>query len=283
MHKKLVRLGHTETHLLFVYWLNTFKKINTIQTQNTKKFMIEWFYTTSGYYDNTVKANYYDAKHVINNDPQVYTQYMKALLDFCKDCDNSTIKAWECAVDQKELFHEFLSFLDAKEQNCHLEFLFADFANNKRILLISPFAPLMKSQWETGNAKKIHDYFPNITTMEIYKNMYTFFNKGPHQNILETTDYLFDDIQVKICPQSYDSVIISAGAYSVLLAKKFYEQNKNVMTMGGDLQTMFGITSGRHQAYCKEKNIQLNEFWIKTIPDEYKPENYEKIENGCYW
>lgn len=284
MPKKCLRIGNTENWLLFIYWLNTFKKIDTIQIQNTKHTMIEWLYTTSGYYDKTIQADYFNAKHS-ENDPQAYIEYMETFLDFFKNCDNSAICFWKIHINQnlRDFFDEFITFLAPKKQNYHSESIFADFADNERILLISPFAPLMKSQWESGNAKKIHDYFPNIKSMEIYRNMYTFFNQGPHQNILETINFLFDDIQKKISPENYDSVIISAGAYSVLLAKKFYDQNKNVMTMGGDLQTMFGITSGRHQDWCKKEGFQLNEYWIQKIPSEYKPENYEKIENGCYW
>jgi len=26
-----------------------------------------------------------------------------------------------------------------------------------------------------------------------------------------------------------------------------------------------------------------NEYWILKIPDEYKPANYNDIEDGCYW
>jgi hypothetical protein len=29
--------------------------------------------------------------------------------------------------------------------------------------------------------------------------------------------------------------------------------------------------------------IANKEYWIMNIPDEYKPNNYMKIEGGCYW
>ena len=32
-----------------------------------------------------------------------------------------------------------------------------------------------------------------------------------------------------------------------------------------------------------QNKINNPEYWILNIPDEYKPENYMKIENGCYW
>jgi hypothetical protein len=33
----------------------------------------------------------------------------------------------------------------------------------------------------------------------------------------------------------------------------------------------------------KFNNFENKEYWVTTIPDEYKPPNYEKIEDGCYW
>ena len=107
---------------------------------------------------------------------------------------------------------------------------------------------------------------------------YTFFNKGPHNNILETTDYIFNDILATIT-NDYDSVLISSGAYSCLIAKKFYDISKNVCTVGGDLQGMFGILNKRFTHFNKIPN---EEYWIK-VPEEYKPKDYQKIEDGCYW
>jgi hypothetical protein len=69
------------------------------------------------------------------------------------------------------------------------------------------------------------------------------------------------------------------------MAKKFYDNGKNVCTVGGDLQTFFGILNGRTKNWFKSNNIEIQykEYWITEIPDEYKPSDYMKIENGCYW
>ena len=69
------------------------------------------------------------------------------------------------------------------------------------------------------------------------------------------------------------------------MAKQFYDIGKNVCTIGGDLQVYFGILNGRQKKWYKRDNIKLKneEYWIVNIPEEYKPNNYMKIENGCYW
>lgn len=61
-----------------------------------------------------------------------------------------------------------------------------------------------------------------------------------------------------------------------LIANVIDKLNKDVITIGGDLLGYFGIVSKRH----KPNNT---EFWITEIPDKYKPKDYMKIENGCYW
>ena len=71
--------------------------------------------------------------------------------------------------------------------------------------------------------------------------------------------------------------------------KLFYNINKNVLTIGGDLQTYFGIANNR---FKKEDHFNLYSkalksgnliYWVTNIPDELKPNNYKSVENGCYW
>jgi predicted protein tyrosine phosphatase len=41
----------------------------------------------------------------------------------------------------------------------------------------------------------------------------------------------------------------------------------------------------RTKNFNKEHNIEIKnkDYWILNIPDEYKPDNYMMIEDGCYW
>ena len=99
--------------------------------------------------------------------------------------------------------------------------------------------------------------------------------------------------------------------------------NKHVCTVGGELQVFFGIANKRikninnnnfnwedyvnNYEDLKKANINTYEsalehwnnhgkkegrtykkfdnsqYWILNIPNEYKPKNYMRIENGCYW
>jgi len=278
---KLLRLGLTECSLLFIYWLNKYKQIKTEELINSKITLIKWLYSTSGYYDNTIQSTYMDASHT-DDDTETYNKYMDTLLEFIKYSNNYTFCFHEFSL--KEEINEFKTLIDAKNVSHIHQHVVFDFIENKKLLIISSFSPLIKEQLENGNCKKIYNNTPEIEKIYSYKMTYTFFNKGPHNNILETTDYIYNDIITNI-NDDYDSVLISCGAYSCLIAKKFYDIGKNVLTIGGDLQSMVGILNKRTKYYYIKHNIEIpnKEYWILDIPEEYKPNDYQKIEDGCYW
>jgi hypothetical protein len=135
----------------------------------------------------------------------------------------------------------------------------------------------MKQQFDSGNLHKIHPEFPkNIKSIQYFENGYTFFNNGPDSNILETVDNLFN----KIKKYDFDGAIISAGAYSCLLADMIITKlNKTVFVIGGGLSYYFGISNKRTKIFHSN---EINDFFIE-VPEHLKPLGYEKIEDGCYW
>lgn len=276
---KILRLGCTECTLLFIYWLNNKKMLNNKNIVESKNTFIKWLYTTSGFYDNTIISDYMDAKHDVN-DPTIYTKYMNLCLEFITNCDIYQV----CLHKITDNFHdEFKINLNYKKESYISQEIVFNFIKDKEILIISPFATLFKQQIDSGNLKNIYSNTPNIKNIETYNNKYTFFNKGPDNNIFETAEKIFNDIINN--NYNYDSVLISCGAYSIIFAKMFFDIGKNVLTIGGDLQTFFGVLNQRTKDYHKKNNTEpINkQYWITEIPDEYKPVNYQKIENGCYW
>jgi len=285
---KILRIGMTESTLLFIYWCEKDKKMNFREMkEEMKDAMIRWFYTTSGYYDKSIKGNYFNAEHG-NSDPEIYIKYFDKLLEFFINADYLCL-LFHIFNNEEKIIHENKNIIQLKEEfkkyinnnilkSIPAEIIY-DFIKEKNILIISPFSPLVKQQIDTGNCKKIYNNFPNIKNVFVYRHMYTFFNDGPNQNIFQTCDKIFNDIIQLINTDLYDSVIISCGAYSNLYADKFFNLKKNVCTIGGELHDYFGIMNNRNR-----NSITTNqEYWINYIPDEYKPEGYMKIEDGCYW
>jgi hypothetical protein len=322
--KKYVRLGYTETTLLFVFWMNNYKKIHDEILLNLRNKYTRWLYTTSGYYDKTQHGNYMNVIHKSINDPDVYNQYMSTLLNFLTNADILDIMS-HVSQDNKYYnnyleFEKYLNCISNKHMSREIVY---DFIKNSRLLIISPFAPIMKQQIDSGNCKRIYNDFPNVNNVFDYRYPYSFFNEGSDNNILETTENEYKKIIGLYNINDYDNVIISCGAYSNLLAKRFYEIDKNVCTVGGELQHFFGIANKRlknvgnnnfdWQTYLENyedlrksgintpelalqhwnnfgkkegrtcKKFDNGQYWILQIPNEYKPKNYMRIEKGCYW
>ena len=271
---KILRLGYTESTLLFIYWLHMYTNLNSIEIIALKKQKINWLYTTSGYYDTMQLGNYFNVIHN-EEDTVVYTKYMAIIYDFIKDVD--ICKLYMEITDIGNTIETFMKVINPKQNEEISQEIVFNFIAHKRILIISPFAELIKTQCDSGNCKVIYPNTPAITAINIYTFPYTFFNKGPHNNILETSEYIFNNI-LETIKDEYDSVLISCGAYSCLIAKQFYDIGKNVCTIGGELQPFFGIKNSR--THFPTTNP---EYWIIDIPEKYKPVDYNKIENGCYW
>lgn len=154
----------TECSLLFMYWLNKYKQIKTEEVINTKIILIKWLYSTSGYYDNTIQSTYMDASHA-DNDTETYNKYMDTLLEFIKYSDTYTFCFHNFTL--KEEINEFKTLINAKKVLYINQQILFDFIENKKLLIISPFSPLIKEQLENGNCKKIYNNTPSIDTIYI--------------------------------------------------------------------------------------------------------------------
>lgn len=281
---KILRLGFTESTLLFIYWMNNHKHINNAHLNNSKQGLIKWLYTTSGYYDKTKQGNFFNVSHT-SGDTDTYVKYMDILFDFLKQADIYAIALHKLEEPNQEHIDEFKQTINPIVSTFISQDIVFDFIKDKKILIVSPFSKLMKLQIDNGNWKHIYPNAPTVKNSCVYTFPYTFFNNGPDNNILETSEYLFKDI-VNSVEDDYESIIISGGAYSCLIAKHFYEMGKNVCTVGGDLPKFFGILNDRNKKRIqagRSSELTNKEYWILDIPEEYKPEDYMKIENGCYW
>jgi hypothetical protein len=271
----MYRLGFTETSLLFIYYLNLFKVDKKVYI-NAESRLINWLYTTSGFYDKTIIGNYFDfnSTYVINS--EIYKKYFTKLLEIVKNTDYKLQLAFhnldEKLKPYKEDFLKYINYYNKSKSYKNV----LDFMSNKHVLIINSYSSLMKKQYDSGNIKKICPEFPDIKSLQIFENGYTFFNNGPDNNILETVEKLCMHIK----EYDFDGAIISAGAYSCLFAD-YIENNlkKDIFIIGGDLPLYFGIETKRIQKFNKDK---INEYFIK-VPDNMKPKDYIKIEDGCYW
>jgi hypothetical protein len=274
-----LRLGMTESTLLFYYWLFRVKKIEltvfpeVAESQNT---LINWLFTTSGYYDTSIGGTYFNFNGKYCSGSLNYNRYMNSLLENIRDAEITL--CWhnvsERVIKYKEEFINHISTYIRSLSPCNIstEEIFKRIVN-KRILIINPMSSLMKQQYISGNLLHIYPNFPSVKEFHIYENKYTFFNKGPDGSIFETAEKVCDAIS----GIDFDIAIVSCGAYSSVIGNYINTVLcKDVITLGGDLLSIFGIKTGRNN------NGPFNEYWV-SVPDHLKPKDYMKIEDGCYW
>jgi hypothetical protein len=277
----ILRLGYTESTLFLCFFLKNIinQKLNK-HFEDTEKNMINWLYSTSGFYDKSIEGDYFNFNYETCVNSFIYNEYMKKVYTSIINskkvilCFHGEKDKDDYSLSSKQKFLEF--FKDKTEVVMYqTQENFFNFISEKKLLIINPISSLMKKQYDNNNCKNIYPNFPSLKSIYYYENPYTFCNNGSNNNILETNEKIFDEI--KNLNYDYDSVIISCGAYSNLLANLIYMNlNKDVFVIGGNLASYFGIKTGRnkldnHHDYCI------------SVPEEMKPINYLKIEDGCYW
>lgn len=304
MKKVNLRLGFTESTLLYIYYMNNIKKCIQYEGDDyyTLKRLVEelitWLYNTSGYYNKNDNLANMTFETLHSNDH--YINYMNKLVNAIKK-SNVCCFALHKLPDKYyvEYIHFFNAYLNYKllivgQYTLDFKNLPFDYNSNclyiinnsKNILVVNPLAELIVSQFNNNNV--FHVNKPNNSRTIIPKainkfigisNKSTFFNNGPDNNNIETFEKLCEEIN-KVS-NDYETAIISCGSYSLLIADYISKLHKNVIVLGGsEINALFGI---KHKRFLDSNpNFVYNEHWI-DVPEELKPDNYKKIEDGCYW
>jgi len=149
---------------------------------------------------------------------------------------------------------------------------------NKKILVIHPFKESIESQYKKRNLlfsnKDVLPYFELITLKAVQSIAKT-------KTGFETWFDAYEHMCAEVKKIDFDIAIIGAGAYGLPLAFYAKSLGKKAIHMGGATQIMFGIKGRRwdqHEVISK----LYNEYWVRPLPSE-RPDQYHKIEEGCYW
>ena len=293
MSKTILRLGYTESDLLFTYFVVNIarEKIDIMYDDflrvNTEN-MLKWFYSTSGFYDKSMtQINIYCFFS------ENFNNYMKKLINIIKNSTKCILYFHDYIKEYYRYFGELVEFFQDKvfsyawyddvlkfkieyDKYYNLD----EFMQNRKILIVNPLSELMKEQFNNGNVYNANnEIFPPVQKIVSYKNKYTFFNNGPNNNIAET--YYQCCKEISNINEEYDCAVISCGAYSCLIASYISNKlNKDVFVIGGLLNNKFALKTERLHEH--QPGFICNSHWI-DIPDYLKPDGYKNIENGCYW
>ena len=195
----MLRLGFSETTLLYYYYLENILKIHIINYKHSPSSIINWLYTTSGFYDKSITGEYmkFNADQCIKS--KVYNEYFKRLLNIIKNYNGNIFLCIGIVVSDTFVnmyINDFKQYLNKDKLDNYLSIqdLYKKI-ENKNVLIINNLGILMKQQYDSGNLKKCYDFCPNIKSIEYFNPGYTFFNDGPDESILDTVD--------KLCQQKF--------------------------------------------------------------------------------
>ena len=272
---KIQRTGITEAILQFDMWLGDRPKFAHVEAE-----FINWLYSSSGWYDKTIRGSYFDIDTEAVKRSVVYQEWKHQFRQSLFDCDYLEIMLWNHWIDayfpeKHDLYKEFVTSFQAKDNSLNESSPLYNYWDNPekmfpflkgKVLIVNPMAQLMVEQYD--NAHIVYPDMPNFT-LSTYSFPYCFFNgaEAPDQNGFETLDRVFGEL-----PKDFDIALISVGPYGCILADRLHRLGKSVMTVGSGLPKLFAI---------EPKSTKPH--WLGTIPKQYIPNNYRKIEGGRYW
>lgn len=272
---KLQRIGYTEGTLLFCNYLKNTIGVDKQIIDPKEALFINWLYSSSGWYDKDLSYSYFDMNYDEVYQNSNYHKFLNVYKNSMENSDHLIVLLHEYYVNNY-LNHK-PSFISSLKSNwsqhyanywCHSEKIY-DLLNSKNILVISSFDELIYSQYHSGNIHKIFHDFPVFKSLSTINFPYCFFNNGPHHNSFETIDYIMDQVQ----NYEFDIALIGAGPHGAIITDKIVKLGKSAITMCSGITKMFGIDPGSEH----------KDFWVTTIPEQYIPKNFEKLENGRYW
>lgn len=198
----------------------------------------------------------------------------------------TVLNAWFWFAEESELFKNFSPKAFLVSSQMSYPFLLEEpwtFAlQGKKVLVIHPFAQLIREQYKKRkvlfeNEKVLPDF-----TLEVYKAV---------QSLGGNTDFpAWDTALAQMCTDiekiDFDVALIGCGAYGMPIGAYIKAVlKKQAIHVGGSLQILFGIKGkrweGNEQGYNFDTRL-YNEHWVRPS-DNDKPLDFEKIEGGCYW
>lgn len=149
----------------------------------------------------------------------------------------------------------------------------------KKILIVHPFSKTLEKQ-----IKNFKNIFPDKSWFENCQIDFAIpplTLAGNHQN-KDWQEHLSPFLESLKQKSDFDIALVAAGGYGMLVADYiFKEMNKSVMYIGGALQLFFGVI-GKRWFDNKEILKMVNDDWIRPNKED-KPDNFTRVEKGCYW
>lgn len=215
-------------------------------------------------------------------------RYVKELLEAYKNC--TAIAEWEktgkvymiTGVGQ-QLISELTPKIPKIEARALEPYYFKDSwmlsLKGKRILIIHPFILTFTKQVD-----KLKSIYPNQNWFEdcSFCFLHPPFTLAGNHDGKDWHEHYENFLKILNDVNDFDVALVAAGGYGMLISNYIFKEfNKSVIYVGGALQLFFGVI-GKRWFENKEVLKLVNDHWIRPDKND-KPNNFNKVEKGCYW
>lgn len=216
---------------------------------------------------------------IINPTKETLIEYSKHIREGIEECDLMVF--WEHLrgqyIDYKSLMKCDLTKNRAVEP-FYFDNPWSTALKDKKVLVIHPFTESIKSQYNKKDLLfKNKNILPNFE-LKTYKPYQT---SCSETNEMVNWNTLLNNMVEDIKRIDFDIALIGCGCYDIPLSTAIKKMNKQSIIIGGGLQIMFGIKGKRWDNHNTISSF-YNENWVRPL-DEEKPQEYKKVEGGCYW
>lgn len=150
----------------------------------------------------------------------------------------------------------------------------------KRVLVIHPFATLIKKQYADHRLNIFSDQrvLPefSLTAIEAVQTL-----AGEKDRRFSDWFDALDWMEDEALSTDFDVAIIGCGAYGFPLASRLKKHGKKSIHLGGATQILFGIKGKRWDDRIKFSSM-YNQYWVRP-GNQGRPTNFKTVEGGCYW
>jgi hypothetical protein len=154
----------------------------------------------------------------------------------------------------------------------------------KRLLLVSPFALLLKSRanretFEAVWAKTGKRWFhPRAVEALVVPYGWSKPVQAQHGDSFRLLEHLYRQME----RSEFDVALIGAGAMGIPLASYAKSLGRAAIVLGGHLQVLFGVLGKRWRESEEWQRNYINSAWIDP-PPEYVPTEEVLVDDGAYW
>lgn len=173
------------------------------------------------------------------------------------------------------------AFIDIVDPRTCQENPWSAVLKGKKVLIVHPFTDTIRKQYDRRHLLyENSDFLPDFDIV-LYKAVQTI--AGEKDERFATWFEALDFMTMEIQQLDFDVALIGCGAYGFPLAARVKAMGKQAIHVGGILQTLFGISGSRWDAFPDGRNAKFrNEYWVYPSEDE-TPQNANLIEGGAYW